>query len=179
MAGQPRKRTMIVELERRAAELDGSTVLEYAVDWVGSGKTLAGLAVSMCESLLLGEEYVTRYMVTRYLNALPGGKQALIEARSEGAHGLADSGLKIVDDSEGADKEGIAAAKSRADFRLRMAGHWNKGEYAPQGNNVNVNIANHLGTQHLDALRRRSVQGRIEQPSLPSGDPDFEVVADE
>lgn len=167
---------MVAELERRAKAFDGATVLEYAIDWVGSGKTLTELADSISRRLKQGDEYITRHMVSRYLNGLPGGAQALNAARSEGAHGLADSGVKIVDDAEGGDREAIAAAKARADFRLRMAGFWNKPEYAAQQKGeVNVNFR--LGDMHLDALRRRAVQGRVETPTaLPSGEPDVETV---
>lgn len=168
---------MITELERRAAAFDGATVLEYACDWVGSGKTIAELAEDISDTLGHGDDYVTRHMLSKYLNGIDGGAQALADARSEGAHGIADKGLKMVDDAAtSGSKEDIAGAKSAADFRLRMAGHWNKREYAPQ-QQAGVNVQVNFGQQHLDALRRRSVQGRIESPAaLPSGEPDVEVV---
>jgi hypothetical protein len=178
MAGQPRKRAMIAELERRAAAFDDATVLEYAVDWIGSGKSITELADDISDTLGHGDEYVTRHMLSKYLNALPGGAQALAEARGEGAHGLAESGIKMVDEAaDSGSKEQIAGAKSAADFRLRMAGHWNRADYAPQQNGQ-VNVQVNFGQQHLDALRRRSVQGRVEAPAaLPAG-PDVEVVSD-
>lgn len=178
MAGQPRKRAMIAELERRAADFDGATVLEYACDRISSGLSISELAEDICDTIGQGDDYVTRHMLSKYLNGLEGGPEALAAARAEGAHGLAESGIKIVDTAADGTKEQIAGAKSQADFRLRMASHWNRTEYAPQGNaNVSVQV-NNFGQQHLDALRRRSVQGRVEAPSLPSGEPDHEVVQD-
>lgn len=169
---------MIAELERRAAAFDEATVLEYACDRISSGKSIAELAEDISDTIGAGDDYVTRHMLSKYLNGLEGGPAALAAARAEGAHGLAESGIKIVDEAIEGTKEQIAGAKSAADFRLRMAGHWNKPDYAPQGgNNVNVQV-NNYGQQHLDALRRRQVEGRIEKPALPSGEPDVEVVSE-
>jgi hypothetical protein len=170
---------MIAELERRAAAFDESTVIEYVEDWVRSGGNLTELAEDITDTLGQHEGYISRHMVSKYINGLEGGKELLQNARGEGAHGIAEKGLKMVDAAAtSGSKEEIAGAKSAADFRLRMAGHWNKADYAPQGNNVNVQV-NNYGQQHLDALRRRAVTGRVEGPAaLPVG-PDVEVVSDD
>lgn len=164
---------MIAELERQAAAFDGATVVEFVCDFVGSGGTITQLARSLSEAVGQAEGYITRHMVSKYLNGLPDGKQALVGARAEGAHGLAESGIDLVDKAKDQDKEAIAGAKSAADFRLRLAGFWNR-EYAPQqGAQVNVQV--NMGDMHLDALRRQRIAAKT-QHALPSGEPDVEVV---
>ena len=176
MAGRQRTARMVVELERQAAAFDGATVVEYVADVVASGGTITQLARRLSEAIGEPEGYITRNMLSKHVNALPGGKEAMSGARTDGAHGLAESGVDLVDAAaDGGDREAIAGAKSAADFRLRLAGFWNR-DYAPQqGNQVNVQVS--LGQQHLDALRRRQVTARTEL-GLPDGSPDVEIVTD-
>jgi hypothetical protein len=168
---------MKAELERRASEADDVTVLEYVLEWVGSGKTLLELATSLSESLKLGEGYVTRHMVSKYVNAIPGATEALAETRrDEASHALADSAIEIIDRDTN-DKVEVAANKNAAEMRLKMAGFYNKAEYQQQ-NGVNVNVQVNNGQQHLDALRHRKVvRATVVTPALPAG-PDVEVVSD-
>jgi hypothetical protein len=178
MAGQPRKRAMLAELERRALAYDGGTLLDYVDDWVSNGGTLSGLAESITDSLKKPEGYITRHMVSKYVNSLPGGPETLQRARQEGAHGLADSGVKITDDAAASgDRDVVTGAKAQADYRLRLAGFWNKGEYAPQRDAVNVNL--NLGQLHLDALRTKQIAARTHHTPITDGTPDVETVVDD
>ena len=179
MAGAPRKKAMREELERRAAKYQCS-VLEYAADWVGSGKTLLKLAQDVTTALRrrdsdLPEDYVTRNMVSSFLNGLEGGAELLAEARKDGAHAIADESIEIVDE-EVESREEVARNKVRADQRLKLAGFWNRQEYGVQDkNSVNLNL--NLGQLHLDELRRRELPSRTE-PILPPSEPDVEIVND-
>jgi hypothetical protein len=178
MAGQPRKRAMILELERRAKAFDESTVLEYATDWVGGGKTLLDLTADINKSLKLGDTYVSRNMVSSYLNGLEGGLKALADARLEAGHSLADDSLRIVDEPVES-KEEVAANKLRAEQRTKLAGFWNRGVYGQQQQGISVQF--NLGESHLDALRLRNVTAKT-TPALPppasEGD-DVELVVDQ
>lgn len=171
MAGQPRKKAMTAEMERRAAKAE-LTPLEYALEWVESGKTLVQLTDAINKTLQQGEDYVTRSMVSRYLNGLPGGTEALAGARKEGAHGMAEGALTIIDRPADS-REEIAANKNAAELRLKLAGFWNKGEYQDTKNNVNVQV--NLPAMHLDALRQRAVLAKT-TPLLPPAGPDVEVI---
>lgn len=177
LAGRQRTNRMVAELERMARAFDGATVVELVADVVASGGTLTQLARRLSEALGEAEGYISRNMLSKHVNALPGGKEALQGARTEGAHGLAESGIDMVDAAaDDGSKEAIAGAKSAADFRLRLAGFWNRAEYAPQqGNQVNVQVT--LGEQHLDALRRRRVV-HTSVAQVSDGTPDVELVTD-
>lgn len=179
MAGAPRKKAMRDELERRARKYQCS-VLEYAEDWVGSGKTLLALAQDITTALRradsdLPPDYVTRNMVSGYLNGQEGGAELLKAARKEGGHALADESIEIVDEAAES-REEVARNKVRAEQRLKIAGFWNRQEYGVQDkNSVNLNL--NLGQLHLDELRRRELPSRTE-PILPPAEPDVEIVND-
>ncbi len=171
MAGQPRKRAMVAELEERAAAADSSTILEYVEDWVSSGGTLLQLAESTSSSAQVD---ITRHMVSKYVHSLPGGPEMLSRARKDGGDGLADQAIEIVD-REAESKEQIASNKNAAEMRLKMAGFWNP-SYQPQQKGVNVQLT--FGQLHLDALRHRSVIANVVSPPVLPAGPDVEVVPD-
>jgi hypothetical protein len=174
MAGQPRKKAMVTELTRRANRKD-ITVLEYAVEWVESGKTLAQLVADINAKLGLdeNEDGVTRSMIYRYLSKELDGAEALAQARSEGSHGMAESAVEIID-RPAENKVEAAQRKTQAEIRLKLAGFWNRAEYGEQkGANVQVNLD--MGQLHLDAMRQR-VMPSMTQPVLPPAGPDVEIV---
>lgn len=175
MAGQPRKRAMIRELEKRARERECS-VLEYAVECVESGWTLTQLVESLNDAIDQGDDYVTRAMVSRYLNhELEGADQLAAARRGDGAHGLAESALTVIDE-ETEDKVQAARNKTRAEMRLKLAGFWNRQEYGEQrGPSVAVNLD--LGQLHIDALRQRRIDVQEQQMLPPAAEgQDYEVM---
>jgi hypothetical protein len=138
---------MVAEMARRAEEAD-TTPLDYACDWVASGGTLRGLADDIASQVQLD---ITRNMVSVYLRNQPDGLARLEEARREGAGGLVEEGLDILD-AEVESREDAMRNKNRADYRARIAGFWNPSEYGERGKGgttVNLN----LGQLHLTALR--------------------------
>lgn len=152
---------------RRTAEMDvlGATPLDYAVDWIESGKTLRRLTEEMSDKT--GHDF-SRASVTRYLESLaPDAARRLDAARRKGAHGLVDDALEIVDATEGEEsREAIASAKLRADTRLWAAERWNRDDLG-QRQTANVNVT--VGVLHIDALRRRSTAtAAIAEPSAPA-----------
>lgn len=156
MAGRPRHRAMVDALERRAEERELS-VVDYAIEWVGSGRSLLDLAADINTADRLGEDYVSRYMVSSYLNGLPGGKEGLELARVEGGAGLADQALGIADE-ETDDRTQVARNKLRSETRLKMAGFLNPAYRDQKGVHVNLN----LNDLHLDALRARPLPPEAE-----------------
>ena len=174
VAGQPRKKAMVGELERRARRNE-QTTLEYVADWVESGKTITQLKDSINESLEVEEEQgCTRAMLSRYVNRELEGLDTLAEARAEGSHGMAESAITIIDEPA-EDKVQAAQRKTQAEMRLKLAGFWNRKEYGEQrGPDVNVNL--NLGELHLDALRHREVPRVVArtQPTLPPAESDVE-----
>lgn len=157
MAGQPKKRAMAAELTKRTSDAvvdgllgDGATILDYAEQWVASGKTLLALADEIGEAI--GQD-VMREALSRYLHTTfgPEANVRLEAARRHGAHGLAERALVIVDEKQDS-REGVARAKNRSDMRLRIAGYWNRAEYGEQRQaGVTINV----GNLHIDALRAR------------------------
>jgi hypothetical protein len=152
------------ELERRAAKNE-QTVLEYAVEWLENGHTLVELAQDMNKRLGTDEDYVTRSMISRYLNNELEGSQELEEARrGEGAHGMAEGAITVIDEPAES-REEIARNKNRAELRLRLAGFMNPTYRDQRGTNINLQVNN--GQLHLDAMRQRALTPAQAQPVLP------------
>ena len=190
MAGQPKTHQVRKALAARAArELgEGSSLWEYALLWMSSGRTLLDLARSLGSPTFqrteagqvmfnpatgqaielrpaevpdgVSRETVRRIVVERGEEVLAGAEgggrraveQALAHARQIGASGLAEEAGAILDDVR-EDRDAIAKAKARSEFRVWLASRWNREEYdakAPQTLVVNA------GTLHLTALRERA-----------------------
>lgn len=160
---------MIAELTKRAAEMGepGASPLDYAVEWVASGKTVLDLAASL--SAATGFDFL-RESVSRYLHTFPEAEQRLERARRRGAHGLVDQAVEIVDATEGEEsREAIASAKLRADTRLWVAERWDR-DGLGQKPSATVNLT--INTLHIDALRRRATVAldAPDTPALPAVD---------
>ena len=126
MAGQPRKRAVIDELERRAVH-DGCTVLEYAVDWLEGGGTLFSLARSIQRRLWPDELKDKRHppagIVEKHLKSLTTaegetGAQVLSRARSSGSARGIEEALEIADD---ATEDDVQVARLRVGHRQWIA----------------------------------------------------------
>jgi hypothetical protein len=159
MAGRQRRKEMAWELERRLAEWtqtqdEGSyDVLDYACSWVASGHTLTKLTDEISETLKWD---ISRDMLMRYLkDGRPDAARRLEQARLDGAHGMVDQGIKIIDDASTADKEQLMKAKMQAEIRQWTAERWNRKEL---GRAPEVQITVNNNTLHIDAMRTRQVQ---------------------
>lgn len=142
---------MIEELEKRAEEYEGS-VIDYAAQWLGSGRTMLELAGDLSDAIKNGSDSVTRYMLSRYLQSLPGGAEAIEEASREGGASMADRALDIADEDV-EDKTAVARNKLRSDARFKMAGYMNPAFKDQKGTNVTISLPG----LHLDALRLRAL----------------------
>lgn len=159
MAGQPRKRAMILDLERRTREHfedNEHTVLDYVEAWTENGDTLVKLADDIAESAAEGKD-LTPAQITRYLNSTFGEVQVkarLDLARQRGAHMLVER--RQEDISSVTDKDDVPAEKLRNDMSIWLAGKWNRAELGEQRANVQVQV--NVGQLHLDAMRLRNVE---------------------
>jgi hypothetical protein len=160
MAGRPRRTALLQCLERRTREWaetqdDGTyDMLDYAESWIAGGNTLTKLAAEISEDSKLE---ISRDMLKR---VLAEGRKAeadrrLAEARIDGAHGLVEEAISIVDKASDADKDKLTHAKMKAETRLWAAERWNKKEL---GRAPDVAITINNNTLHLDALRVRQVE---------------------
>lgn len=159
MAGRQRRNEMIHQLERRLAkwaetqdEDQSYDVADYVCSWVRSGFTITKLTDELSEDMKWD---ISRDMLMRYLNeGRPDMARRLEKARQEGAHGMVDQAIKIVD-STPADKELIQKAKLQADTRMWTAERWNKKDL---GRAPDTQIVINHNTLHLDAMRARQLQ---------------------
>jgi hypothetical protein len=157
MAGQPKRRTIIAELERRTRarfdenEGEGRTILDYVVDWIESGGTLIALAKELEAKLRIPIE---RAVIPNLLRNMFGDTESdtrLANARTRASHVLAEESVTLLD--EPADNMvDVTRARDRSKSRQWLASTWNRDTYgSTKGNNVTISI----GSLHLDALRAR------------------------
>jgi hypothetical protein len=149
MPGRPKENRVLAALAQRAvAELgDEATPLEYVVDYISGGHTLADLAVSLADEL---KESVSRQLISGAAHRLaPDAKERIAAARSDGAFALAEHTLTLADEAEST-AGGAAKARIQVSARQWLAGKWNRefGEHA--GPSVTVNF----GQMMLEALQR-------------------------
>ena len=162
---------MVAELERRAADMENGdeTPLDYACEWIGSGKTILQLAKDLSYAINKSDDYIRRFMLSGYLNGLEDGPERLEDARRQGAGGLADQSLEVVDE-EVSSKEDVSRNRNRADHRLRLAGFWDRATYG-ESKQAGVNVQLNFGDLHLDALRQRAMpEAAAAPPELGPGE---------
>lgn len=176
MAGQPVKRRIIAELERRAKAAStpeaALTALDIIHDYIAAGATMRDLTRDLAK--VLGEN-VSDGVLTTWVHSTPGGRAMLAQARALAAHAMAEESLEIVDDAD-EEKSALNKAKLRADQRMRLAAAWNRKDYGQDQQAISVTINN--GQEHLEALRHRQVQNATPK-MLPPAEADFEIVSDE
>lgn len=175
MAGRPKKRAMVMALERRTREHfdleEGKTVVDYVVDWVESGRSILALAGEISEDEGLD---ITRSMLSTYVNSQPGGEERLRTARvAEAPRAMVEEARQIIDDADTSDREKLQKAKMRADVRLWQAERVGKEEFGQAKQGIQVNVS--VGGLHMDALRHRTtatitIDAEEEQLALPAGD---------
>lgn len=170
MAGQPRRRAVLLELQARAtSELgEGATPLDYAEHYVAGGGTIVRLAADL--KAQLGLE-ISRELVSKALTSSesePGEAEArLTRARARGAHALAEKGELGLEEAEVDERDVLAQAKALADYRLRLAAVWNRAEF---GQDKGVNVAISFNASHLDVLRARATMVAPEAQQLAAGE---------
>ncbi len=173
MAGQPKRRAMLAELERRTREeFDGdATHLDFAEHWLSNGKSLQDLA----DAVGAARETLRRYLLE--LDAKAG--ERLDRARARGAHSLVDKATTAFDGIVAfKPSDDITLAKSKSDMQLRVAALWNRDEFGAKPP-ASVNIT--FNTLHLDALRIRPATVTVEQQPAIAGaiDADYETISDD
>jgi hypothetical protein len=174
MAGQPKRRAMLAELERRTREElgDESTHLDYAEYWLESGKTMYDLARSISGALGMQVMYAS---LNRYIESLSeNARDRLSHARARGAHPLVEQAISIT--SRKIVKEDVPLAKLRADTRLRVAAMWNRDEFGAKPSQVNIN----LNTLHIDALRQAYIAPPTQSLAIADAiDTEYELLSDD
>lgn len=179
MAGQPKRRAMVAELERRTREEfgeEGGTHLDYVEQWLESGRTLYSLAQSIGGTIGMQVMYAT---LKRHIDSIAADAgDRIIHARASGAHALVEQSIGI---SNGRMSQPIDAqrAKLRADTRLRVAALWNRDEF---GQKPGVGVTINVNGLHLDALTHRPPQVAIVAAPLAITsdiDADYELVSDD
>lgn len=95
-------------------------------------------------------------------------------SQRDAAHALVDDGMQILDDSA-VDRDAIALAKARAEYRKWLAGMYDKETFGEKAQGVQLNI----GQLHLQALA--AIPAPPPNRSLPSGDarPVLDAVIEE
>jgi hypothetical protein len=133
-------------------EPDPGSVLDYVVSEIESGTTPTKLAKSVSEDIGVS---VHRTTVLRCLTSVYGDEavKRIAGARADGAHGLAEEALLIIDEAK-TERDALTKAKMQADARWQLAERWNRAEFG-QPKQAAVQIS--IGTLHIDALRRQSV----------------------
>lgn len=173
MAGQPKKRAMITELERRTREefgpLSTETHADYAALWLENGGTLLSLAQSISGALGLQVMYAS---LNRYLREIDAEWESAVQrARARGSYAMVDEAIGKADQQ--LDKDDVPAAKLSVDTKLKVAAMFNRSAF---GENKGVNVSISLGSQALDAFRRRSVATARVVPELAAPAEDAEVI---
>lgn len=155
MAGRPKRRAMIEELERLTREyFDVETEdnphshLDYAIAQLESGDTITGIAAKVGKTLNLP---IQRQVLSRYLNGLtPDAEERLAKTRPAMTQAMAEDAIQIIDESP-ADKLDLAHNAAKARTRENIAKMLNP-EF--QAHKQQTNVQFNIGAMHLEALRQ-------------------------
>lgn len=171
MAGKPKRRAVIVELERRTREyfelgvedIDKRLILDYVEEWTRGGKTLTELAVDVTTRVHFPVE---RQMLVRVLEYLFEGESEtrLRAARVPASHAVAEQVVMIAD-APVLDSADASRARNRMSSRQWLAERWNPGEY---GVKVVPQVAISFDAMFLDALKARASARAVLAP-VPDG----------
>ena len=154
MAGRPKTKAMVKELERRTRELfpedENATHLDYAEHYVANGGTLVSLALSVASAT---GTHVMRESLRRYIHKMDGAEGRLGQARIHSSHAMVEESMAILDDDD-IKRDDVPRAKMRVDGKLKVAQMFNRAEF---GENKSTQINVSLGSLHLAALRAREM----------------------
>jgi hypothetical protein len=173
MAGQPLKRRVLEALQARATSALGeeASALDYAVEWIASGKSVQALADSLAAEL---QTSVSRPLVSSILHSAASDATARLDAaRREGAHALADEMTHIADTAE-ATAGGAAKARVQIGTRQWLAERFAPDRFGQKANAVQLNVS--IGSLMLDALRQPIAELNI--PAVPVLTPGEATPAD-
>ncbi len=184
MAGQPKRRAMIEQLEIRSADYfdvdpidiaigkaEPPTTLDYVAAWIEDGRTLKELAFEIGTTLgyEVGRERIAAYLRSEYANA----ETALANARARASHSMAEDAIGIVDAPADSTVE-VSRNAARARARQWIAERYNPKDF---GSQKGVNVAVSITSLHLAALQATgqivtsASIGSAEPSRLPSGQP--------
>lgn len=178
MAGQPLKRRLIEELERRAVAASEEAgepqgPLDVIHDWVASGGTMIDLTLDLAKRIGYTNISERSGILSAWVNSTPEGRATLAQAREIAAHRLAEETEDILDQADET-KEALAKAKLRAENKRWLASKWNRAVY---GENVpQVAVSFDIGQLHIDAMRQRRLETGDQSPTLAIPGKDFEVL---
>jgi hypothetical protein len=141
MAGKARFNALVDTLN----QLGG---LEWIEEQLAEAKTLLDVSEDLTRRTGLP---ITRYMLTRWIDAQPEGAAVTARARTQGASTLVEQRAKLVQ-STIADRDEIALSKLKAEEMRDRAGWYDKQYSMQKGAEVVINVQ----SLHLDALRVRS-----------------------
>lgn len=177
MAGQPKKRVVAAELERRAQEIadertPSPTILDYAEHYVSSGSSLAKLADEIGGALGMD---VQREMVRRLVYACDEerAEERLTRARTRGADGLAEQAVDLIDLAP-LERDAISKARAQSEVRQWLASRWNRERY---GDSKAPSVVISIGSLHLDALRARPAHAQLAPVENGSGENHLELTS--
>lgn len=157
MAGRPRERLMVIELELRTREHfedNEHSVLDFVCSWQEQGRTLNSLARQIAAKLdiALDPENITRWLYRAFDRETV--VRRLAEAREAGAYALVDQAL---DDAEQIKhKDQAPVVRVRNDARFWTAQRFNRRELGDPKPGVSVTL--NVASLHLDAMRQRSTE---------------------
>lgn len=172
MAGQPKRRAMIEQLEKRTRDYfeDDPTPshLDYIACWIENGQTIVSLAADLSTDLgfHVGREFISTHLRRTF------GEEAvdarLSNARAYASHCMAEQALTIADGTFETQVDVSSAALSLK-ARQWTAERWNRKEY---GQSKDVNVAVSITSLHLSALQSVTniVTDGVQQPSIGSGE---------
>ncbi len=155
MAGKALKKRLLAEVADRGGA-------DWLQEYIADGGTILDLSIELGCS---------RTYLSRHLNAEPGYRAVILEARGEYAEKLADEALTIADgmaDVDGITREQVAVAKERIDVRKWLAAVNSPDRFRqnPNGPSVTINI-NQL---HLEALKKHRDGGILIEGTATDGE---------
>jgi hypothetical protein len=144
---------MIEELERltrsyfdvEEGEVNTHSHLDYVVEQLKSGRTIADMARSLSEIM---QDTLARETLSSYLHSLPDGTERITNAKPTQALAMIEDAIVMVDEHP-TDKLAVAHAVARARVRESHAKMINPEFQQSKQQGVTLNI----GTLHLAALR--------------------------
>lgn len=152
MIAELEKRTRAMFVDEDGTALPDATHLDYVELVIAGGKTMNRLAFDLASAT--GDEAIIRSMLSTYLlTTFDDARKRLEAARTEGAHGIAESALDISDEEVFLPAD-IGRQRNRVAARQWLAERLNREAYgAPKAAPIEVDVR----VLHLDALRARSV----------------------
>lgn len=185
MAGQPKKRALLRELERATREYFGDELapetekappIDYVCEQLAGGRTLSDIARDLARRAgMPGNDLII--VLSNYVHAQPNARERLAAARAQGAAIIAEDVLAVADERVET-KADAARQRNRMGARQWLAGAMDPA-LRPGGKSAGVTVNVGVGELLLDAFRARVPQtervemtqsiGRVETTHLDDG----------